>query len=308
MTRLPAGPTRDPEGDQARQRQRDIERHIRKWKARETGALTDPARKQARRKVRAWQAALRQHLDEHPDLKRLRYREQLGAGQTPVGDTVAAGDLEPRQERPISEWSDDELTLGMQAAIEAEDFDRFEAIEAESTKREETQRRRDERRRRDRERRQARREERDRAKWAQYDRLLSAGLAEEEAVEQVFGVSVDRQRRQEAIRALRQSGYTGRGFDELTRHSYHDQVSEAYVAAEDATRGHMLTREGENRGIDPWQLWAGNEAFARRYASEELKNWWDRNGRLTFAEWRAQLLGDPGTVRRLRGERRDFLT
>jgi hypothetical protein len=82
-TRLPTGPTADPQGDVARQRQREIERGIRRWKEREAGALDPAAKTQAAARVRAWQAEMRTHLDDHPDLKRLRYREAIGAGNIP---------------------------------------------------------------------------------------------------------------------------------------------------------------------------------------------------------------------------------
>lgn len=74
---------RDPGGYEAVQRQREIERRIRSWKRRQSLALDDAAAAQASRKVRAWQAALREHVDAH-DLKRLRYREQVGAADAPL--------------------------------------------------------------------------------------------------------------------------------------------------------------------------------------------------------------------------------
>lgn len=84
VTRPPPQPTADPVGDQARQRQREIERAIRKWKARKATALDPDAAKAAGRKVRTWQQEMRAHLDAHPDLKRLSYRESPGAGNTPA--------------------------------------------------------------------------------------------------------------------------------------------------------------------------------------------------------------------------------
>lgn len=69
--------TADPAGYEAKQRQRAIERHIRRWKLRAAGALDPAAKRKADAKVREWQAALRQHIDQH-GLKRLRYREQVG--------------------------------------------------------------------------------------------------------------------------------------------------------------------------------------------------------------------------------------
>jgi hypothetical protein len=69
--------TANPEGYAAKERQRAIERHIRRWKLRAAGAIDPAAKKKADEKVRYWQAALRQHIDQH-GLKRLRYREQVG--------------------------------------------------------------------------------------------------------------------------------------------------------------------------------------------------------------------------------------
>jgi hypothetical protein len=83
VTKKLAKETADPEGDAARQRQRAIERQIRHWKERRIGALDPVAEKQAGAKVRAWQKALRDHLAANPKLKRLTYREQIGAGNIP---------------------------------------------------------------------------------------------------------------------------------------------------------------------------------------------------------------------------------
>jgi hypothetical protein len=75
--------TSDPAGYDAGQRQREIERTIRKWKRREAAAITPEAQRVARAKVRQWQGAMRQHLADHPDLRRNRVREQIGAGNLP---------------------------------------------------------------------------------------------------------------------------------------------------------------------------------------------------------------------------------
>lgn len=83
-TRRPAKPTANPDGYEAKQRQRHIERQIRRWKEREAGALTPEAKTAARAKVRAWQKSMREHLAANPELKRLRYREQPGAGNRPA--------------------------------------------------------------------------------------------------------------------------------------------------------------------------------------------------------------------------------
>ncbi|MEV1202803.1 phage minor capsid protein, partial [Microbispora rosea] len=97
ITRIPTN-TADPEGDKARQKQRALERKIRAAKEQAEGALDDDARKDANRKVRAAQAELRAHLKANPKLKRLPYREQIGAGNVPKPGGPSGGpvsSLEP---------------------------------------------------------------------------------------------------------------------------------------------------------------------------------------------------------------------
>ncbi|MFC8925232.1 phage minor capsid protein [Streptomyces albidoflavus] len=81
--------TSDPQGYEAGQRQREIERNIRKHKKREAAAVTPEAQRAARLKVRQWQGAMRAHLTAHPDLRRNRAREQPGASNFPERRTEA---------------------------------------------------------------------------------------------------------------------------------------------------------------------------------------------------------------------------
>jgi hypothetical protein len=70
--------TADPEGDRVRQEQRRLERGVRQWKRRELVALNDQAKAVAARHRKAWQDRLGEHVRTN-DLKRLRYREAIGA-------------------------------------------------------------------------------------------------------------------------------------------------------------------------------------------------------------------------------------
>jgi hypothetical protein len=70
-------PAWDQEGYEAQQRQRAIERQIRGWKVREAIAVTPDAKADAKAKVKGWQGAMRDHLEQHPDLKRQSGREQI---------------------------------------------------------------------------------------------------------------------------------------------------------------------------------------------------------------------------------------
>lgn len=89
-TRVPKGPTADPEHNLAKDRQRAIERAIRHYKEREAAALTPEAKRAAAVKVRQWQAVMRQHLKDNPKLKRLAYREEIGAGNLPPGGAASS--------------------------------------------------------------------------------------------------------------------------------------------------------------------------------------------------------------------------
>lgn len=344
------GPTADPEGYKAQQRQRALERRIRRAKTREQAALTDQARRDARRRVRAAQAALRQHLAAHPDLKRLPYRERIGAGNIPPHRGPGggpAGDLTPpvqptldggpaariptrtgriADEPTIPDRSrmpgpdqpeleapppprapdprtlpDDELERRMMAALEDPSrLDEFERLAAELDRRDKARQAAEAARAAERERAARRREREAEARAERMEELLAAGVPEEEAVEEVYGISIATQRRRRVIDDLRAQGYTGRSFEELARASYRDHVHRQWLAAENATRGNLVTREGQARGIDPVRLFSGPEAYARRWASDELKAWWDTHGRPTFAEWKAQLLDDSSALRGLR--------
>jgi hypothetical protein len=77
------------------------------------------------------------------------------------------------------------------------------------------------------------------------------------------------------------------------RESYDSYIYSAYVAAEDECRGHLLSRDGLAKGIYPVTLFSGPAARARGYASSELRTWWARHGRLTWAEWKWQWFGRP---------------
>jgi len=79
VTRIPTH-TADPEGDEARQHLRYLERQVRKWKRRDEGALTPQARRQARVRVRDYQARIRAHVAA-TGLHRQRQRERIGTAR-----------------------------------------------------------------------------------------------------------------------------------------------------------------------------------------------------------------------------------
>lgn len=62
----------------------------------------------------------------------------------------------------------------------------------------------------------------------------------------------------------------------------------AYLAADAACRGTLLSKAGKAKVTDEHALWSGRESVARKYASEELNEWFDANGRLTIGEFTKQ--------------------
>jgi hypothetical protein len=88
MARKPEG----PEGYEAEQQQRYLERGVRRWRVRYAAAFDDDGRQYAAARIQGWLARLEDHLDAHPRLERLSYRETVGAGYRPSaarrGDAV----------------------------------------------------------------------------------------------------------------------------------------------------------------------------------------------------------------------------
>jgi hypothetical protein len=83
---------------------------------------------------------------------------------------------------------------------------------------------------------------------------------------------------------------TGGSVDAEVRSNYEAHVYSEWLKAEESTNGVLLNRAGKAAGIDPRSLWSGNADRARKYASEELKTFWQRNGRLSYGAFRAGAL------------------
>jgi hypothetical protein len=304
----------DQAAEDEREHLRELERKVRREKRKEAGALTPADADRARRTIRALQAEIRDHIAA-TGLNRKRYREQLNLAhgdqlaarrrRDVLAEQVAEGTAEQNrldavtaeqtrrreQERLAAETAErdryaaelrelSDADLDARLGEVAEDEIRLDLVLAEM------------------DRRQAEQDtpaepdvtDPDAEKWAEVDRLVAQGWDYEQAYAEVFDVDLERMRRDEAIARLRADGFTGRGFEELARSAYRRALDEQYDAAEDATNGYLLTAEGQRRGMDPRELWRQNETFARRWASDELKEWWDAHGRLTFDEFREGLL------------------
>ncbi|MFE5895901.1 phage minor capsid protein [Streptomyces sp. NPDC056488] len=113
----------DPAGYEAGQRQREIERKIRKFKNKAAASTTPEGKRAAEAKVRQWQGAMRSHLAAHPDLRRLRHREQPGASNLPTAHTRPADDVmqaarvRAGDDATMREMSDEQLALAARPGV-----------------------------------------------------------------------------------------------------------------------------------------------------------------------------------------------
>lgn len=315
----------DPEGYKQTQKLRALERNSRELKRREAAAreLGDtPTARKLRAEVRENSAAIKAHAAAS-GLKRRTDRERGPLPDTtrrtpaarpapeqrprPAGDDVptvarieigrdeAARAAREHAERTAPEpvdltaLSDADLEDHLTRVSQTDDYDALEAAIVEVERRESAAPVVDAK--------QQAADEREAQQWEHFEQLVESGWDEESAAAEAYGRSVEQQHRDRAIESLRARGYTGRGFDELARNAFRDLVYDQYLAAEDETRGHMLNTAGTAAGIDPHSLFGGNAARARKYASDELRQWWDNHGRITYDAYTADLLGDTEAAR-----------
>ncbi|QWQ45729.1 phage minor capsid protein [Streptomyces sp. YPW6] len=282
----------DPEGYEAGQRQREIERKIRQYKNRAAAATTPEEKRAANAKIRQWQGSMRDHLAAHPDLRRLRAREQPGASNLPASTTepsspyVQAARVRSGDDGIMREMTDDEMGTAMRAASL---------------------------------------DDRDRARIAaELDRRyapppLPAPAATGDAVEDLLA---DRAALDDALKPLpvpeewgalardakfaddlaaavaaaeRRTGGTEpreRITRARAREMYAEYVYRQYLDAEAACRGYLLNKKAQADGVDPMSLFSGPARIAHARASDELREWWAANGRLTQAEFIEQATGE----------------
>ncbi|WP_405659753.1 phage minor capsid protein [Streptomyces sp. RK9] len=134
VTVLPVEQAQDPDGYEATQRQRAIERTIRRWKVRSAAAVDPAAKRAADARVRVWQGKMRNHLTAHPELRRKREREAIGAGNLPnprpgpPATAVEAARLRAGDERTVGEMSEQQVADAVGTALlDGRDLDRAAA-------------------------------------------------------------------------------------------------------------------------------------------------------------------------------------
>jgi hypothetical protein len=68
-------------------------------------------------------------------------------------------------------------------------------------------------------------------------------------------------------------------------------MRDSYAVAENECRGVLLNRAGRATGVDPASLFCGPASRVRKYASEELRTWFARHGRITYGECKYNWFG-----------------
>jgi hypothetical protein len=82
--------------------------------------------------------------------------------------------------------------------------------------------------------------------------------------------------------------------ESTSRDEFRAHLENEWIKAEEQTRGNMLNRAGQRADIDPRSLFTGPESRARKYASEELRRYWEDHPRVSPSEFgseAAQLRG-----------------
>lgn len=141
------------------------------------------------------------------------------------------------------------------------------------------------------------------------DRLVAKGYTFAEAWAEVnhYDEDVSEQERYDEVERNRRLWKTGRR--ETLRRMYREHVYLQYMDAEAATQGQLTTPAGRAKGIRPIELWWANQAYARKWASDELKAWWqDHGGRDNYAIWSSRYTGNRAAARNARsaGNGKDF--
>lgn len=129
------------------------------------------------------------------------------------------------------------------------------------------------------------------------DELLQAGVSYEDAYREAYGRAGDDQDDDDRR--------PGESREQARRRQFSELTALRVLQAESACRGYLLNKAGQAAGVDPVSLFSGPDARARKYASEELLRWWESNGgRQTYAEYRAEKVGNAGGARRARARRK----
>jgi hypothetical protein len=144
----------------------------------------------------------------------------------------------------------------------------------------------------------------------QMDALLARGYDFVEAYAEIHGQDPEKLRSQERSTVVDKA--SGETTEAAVRRGYDSLIHEQWIRAETDTRGHLLTKQAAAAGVQAIDLFSGPASRARKWASEDLQRWWADNGRMTFGQYKAQVLGRSRDKKsaektRLGGNDKDFI-
>lgn len=130
---------------------------------------------------------------------------------------------------------------------------------------------------------------RDDEKSRRVDELVAGGEDYLDAYAEAHGLTDEDLRQAELDAVVDANRIKGERRRDTLRRMYAEQVYVQVLAAETATRGELLNPLGRAKKIVPATLWSGQAARARKYASDELKRWWEAHGgRMTWTQFEAR--------------------
>ncbi|WP_092774980.1 hypothetical protein [Actinokineospora terrae] len=90
---------------------------------------------------------------------------------------------------------------------------------------------------------------------------------------------------------------------ERSREEHRAYIYTQWLQAELDTRGNLLNKEGQAKGVDAMELFSGRADRAKLYASKDLVDWWDNNGgRVPFSLWESLRRGNASQYDRVRAQ------
>lgn len=136
-----------------------------------------------------------------------------------------------------------------------------------------------------------------RAKYDRMSDLVDEGWDEDEAEAEAFGTSVEAIRRRNFMTKMRSEGHHGDTFTAVLKQAYYALAEEQFLQAERDTNGYMIKTQYRDKIGDPSSIWSMSERDARKYMSDELAEWFDQHGRITFMAYKRAVLDGRGNWR-----------
>lgn len=127
----------------------------------------------------------------------------------------------------------------------------------------------------------------------------------EELEELYFAVIAEMDRRDREARTAQERAEAARVRRAAVRDEWEMYQHADYLAADAECRGNLLSKAGLAADVSEYSLWTGREDVARKYASEELNEYWDKHPRFTIGEFAKQRAADTIEAREVARDARE---